>query len=282
MHIALLQTDIHWRAPEENFAQAANSLAGARALGARLAILPEMFSHGFCMDSALVAEAPDGPSTEFLRSRARALDMYVCGSIPITPSPTATPVNRFICAGPDGSIAHYDKMHPFTLAGEQHSYDPGQVITTFTVDGLRITPFICYDLRFANVFWSAAADTDLYIVIANWPAKRRQAFSTLLRARAIENQAYVAGVNRVGDGDGLHYDGGSALIDPQGQTLAELTDAPGICIVDIDTSAVAKLRAGLPFLADRLRESAASPGAESSQRHQWLPEHPSSRQDSEN
>ena len=116
------------------------------------------------------------------------------------PSKAELPFNRFVLAGPDGVAAVYDKIHPFSYGGEHEHYAAGAERLTVTVEGVRITPFVCYDLRFSDEFWTLAHDTDCYVVVANWPAPRRAHWSALLVARAIENQAFVVGVNRVGTG----------------------------------------------------------------------------------
>src|SRR4051794_17958874 len=148
-----------------------------------------------------IGEPEDGPSADFLHEQAARHGIWVGGSCPeIPPGPggggeraAALPYNSFVLAGPDGTTHRYRKLHPFTHAGEHERFRAGEKPLTVEVDGLRITPFICYDLRFADVFWTAAADTDVYLVPANWPSPRRQHWRTLLRARAIENQAYVVG-----------------------------------------------------------------------------------------
>ena len=122
---------------------------------------------------------------------------------------------------------------------------------TFDLDGVRVSPFVCYDLRFADDFWALATTTDLYVVVANWPAPRREHWSTLLRARAIENQAYVVGVNRVGSADGLDYVGDSAIIDPLGNVLTSAWTEQTVLMADVDTDRVTATRERFPFLADR-------------------------------
>jgi predicted amidohydrolase len=130
-------------------------------------------------------------------------------------------------------------------------YAAGERVVTAEVEGVRVTPFVCYDLRFPEPFRTAAAGTDLFAVVANWPDQRREHWRTLLRARAIENQAYVVGVNRAGDGNGLHYAGDSAAIAPLGETIVEADDREQVLFCDVDPEVVKKLRARFPALADR-------------------------------
>ena len=150
--------------------------------------------------------------------------MWVGGSCPEIPAGAAPddqrPCNCFVLAGPDGTVHRYRKIHPFTFGGEERYFRPGDDFVTVDIEGLRISMFVCYDLRFADEFWQLAADTDVYLVPANWPAKRRLHWQALLQARAIENQAYVVGVNRVGEGGGIAYCGDSRIVDPLGELLA--------------------------------------------------------------
>jgi predicted amidohydrolase len=218
MKIAAIQSDIIWEDPEANFARLRPEIRGAAASGARLVVLPEMFAWGFSMDTARVHEPPEGPSTQFLRSAAREHNLWICGSLPelsdADKTTQARPHNTLVLVGPKGQITRYRKIHPFTFAGEHEHYRAGDARVTVTIEGLRCTLFICYDLRFADEFWATAPQTDAYLVIANWPARRRLHWSTLARARAIENQAYVVAVNRVGEAAGMRYSGDSAISTP--------------------------------------------------------------------
>jgi predicted amidohydrolase len=156
-----------------------------------------------------------------------------------------------VLAGPDGEVHRYQKIHPFSFAGENEQYEPGEQFLTVLVEGVRVTVFICYDLRFADEFWQRAPDTDLYVVPANWPEPRREHWRTLLRARAIENQAYLVGCNRVGMVDKLNYTGDSAIIDPLGRPLVEASMVETVLSADVDAAEVARVRSRFPFLADR-------------------------------
>jgi predicted amidohydrolase len=249
MKIALLQTDIAWEDVPENHRRAARLLAVAASGGARLAILPEMFNTGFSMDSRRIAQPPGGSSESFLREQARALDLWILASIPESGEPA--PRNMALLVSPAGAVTRYAKIHPFSYAGEHEHYAAGERVVTADVEGLRVTPFVCYDLRFPEPFRLAAPDTDLFVVVANWPDERREHWRTLLRARAIENQAYVAGVNRVGDGGRLHYAGDSAVLTPLGETLAEGADKEIVLFADVDSASVQKLRTRFPALNDR-------------------------------
>src|SRR6185369_3707442 len=249
MKIALLQMNIAWEDVPENHCRAAMMLAEAAAGGARLAILPEMFNTGFSMDSRRIAQPPGGPSESFLRDQAKMSNLWILASVPESGEPA--PRNMALLVSPTGAVTRYAKIHPFSYAGEHEHYAAGERVVTADVEGVRVTPFVCYDLRFPEPFRLAAPDTDLFAVVANWPDERREHWRTLLRARAIENQAYVAGVNRVGDGGRLHYAGDSAGISPLGETLAEGDDRKRVLLCDIDPEGVSRLRARFPALEDR-------------------------------
>jgi predicted amidohydrolase len=252
MKVAAIQHDIVWERPTENHARLGPRIADAAASGARLVVLSEMYATGFSMNAAQIAEPVDGPSATFLAAQAAEHGVWVCGSVPTRAADGELPVNRFLLVAPDGTRHHYDKMHPFTFAGEHERYRAGDAPVTVEVEGIRTTPFVCYDLRFADDFWAAAADTDLYVVVANWPSARRAHWQTLLAARAIENQAYVMGVNRVGAGDGIEYSGDSRVIDPFGEVVAAAdADREQTLVADVDAGRVRDVRTRYPFLRDR-------------------------------
>ena len=251
MKVAGVQHDVVWEDRASTLARLEPQLAAAAGLGARLVVLSEMFPVGFSTEPERMAEPEDGPSTDFLRSQATALGVWLAGSVPINPAGGGRSVNRFLLAGPHGELEHYDKIHPFSYSGEHEHYDAGTRRVTFSVEGVRVTPFVCYDLRFADEFWAEATGTDCYVVVANWPAARRAHWQALLVARAIENQAYVVGVNRVGEGGGLTYAGDSRIVDPLGEVLAGGAGGETILLADVDPVVVAETRKRYPFLADR-------------------------------
>jgi len=250
--VAAIQHDIVWEDPAANFARLAPRIEAAAAAGARLAVLSEMYSTGFSMDTARVAEAVDGPSTRFLVDQATTHDLWVCGSVPVVHPGDDRPANTLVLAAPDGAVHRYRKIHPFTYGGENEKYAAGHDLVTVVVDGVRCSLFVCYDLRFADEFWGLAHATDCYVIVANWPAPRREHWRTLIRARAIENQAYVLAVNRVGRGGKLEYAGDSAVIDPFGEDLAVLDEPIEATVyADLDPEHVAAIRTKYPFLPDR-------------------------------
>ena len=253
MKVAVVQHDICFGDAAATIARLRPRVAEAAASGAQLVVLTEMFGPGFSMDTGAVSEPEDGPSATFLSASAVEHGVWVCGSAPIRTGGEAggKPVNRFLLAGPDGGTVVYDKIHPFSYSGEHEHYAAGHEVVHADVAGVRLTPFICYDLRFADLFWGAATVTDCYVVVANWPASRRHHWQALLRARAIENQAYVVAANRVGEGGGLDYAGDSCVIDPLGETLVAASGGETILYAEVYPETVGAVRKKFPFLTDR-------------------------------
>lgn len=251
MRIAGVQLDTVWEDRERSFARAMPWIDAAAAAGARLVVLPEMFACGFSMNTARIAEPFGGPSAKFLEEQARRHRLWICGSVPELTPGAERPHNTLIVAAPDGTLHRYRKIHPFTYADEHHHYAAGTERVTVDVEGLRCTLFVCYDLRFADEFWAEAPRTDCYVVVANWPSTRRAHWTTLLRARAIENQAYVVGVNRVGTGGNLDYAGDSRIYDPYGEALATAAGIETLLIAEVDPAVVEQARERFPFLSDR-------------------------------
>jgi len=251
MRIAAVQHDIVWEDRDANFERLAPQVARAAGAGAELVLLTETFSTGFSMTPG-IGEPEGGPSARFLADRAAEHGVWVGGTCPEIAAGEELPYNSFVLAGPDGSVHRYRKLHPFTHAGEHERFRAGEKPVTVEVGGLRITPFICYDLRFADVFWRAAPETDVYLVPANWPSPRRAHWQTLLQARAIENQAYVVGCNRVGTaGDGTEHAGDSRIVSPMGESLATASGVETIVLADVDADDVTATRDRLRFLPDR-------------------------------
>ncbi|HEX2073065.1 MAG TPA: nitrilase-related carbon-nitrogen hydrolase [Geodermatophilus sp.] len=251
MRIAALQHDIVWEDRAANFERLAPQVARAAGAGAELVLLAETFSTGFSMTPG-IGEPEGGPSARFLADRAAEHGIWVGGSCPEVAADGELPYNSFVLAGPDGTVHRYRKLHPFTHGGERERFRAGEKPVILEIGGLRITPFICYDLRFADVFWRAAPETDVYLVVANWPAARRHHWQTLLQARAIENQAYVVGCNRVGTaGDGTAHAGDSRIVSPMGELLATAAGTETLVLADVDPAEVAATRDRFRFLADR-------------------------------
>lgn len=255
LRVTLVQGDTRWHDPAANrahYGALLEPLAGAT----DLVVLPETFTSGFSNDAIDRAEGMDGPTVAWLRAQARRIGAAVTGSVQLrTPQGV---FNRLLWATPDGGLCHYDKRHLFRYAGEHQRYAAGRERLTVEWKGWRINPQICYDLRFPvfcrnrfDVERLGQPDFDLQIFVANWPSARAHAWNTLLRARAIENLCFVAAVNRVGvDGNGLHYAGDSALIDPLGQPRVHIREVEQTVTTVISAQALAEHRARFPAMLD--------------------------------
>ncbi|GGE99142.1 amidohydrolase [Hymenobacter cavernae] len=220
--VSFIQAALQWHDPAANRKELGRYI-GQISIATDLIILPEMFTTGFTMEAPQMAEKMDGPTISWMREVAAGHDAVVTGSIIIVDE-HGHYYNRLLWVRPDGSLSYYNKRHLFTMAGEHHTYSAGTERLVEEWRGWRICPLVCYDLRFP--VWSrnsAEAPYDLLLYVANWPAVRRTAWMTLLRARAIENLAYTVGVNCVGvDGNSISYAGDSALLDMRGEYLVEV------------------------------------------------------------
>jgi omega-amidase len=246
--VSLVQGATRWHDAEANREYYGALVRGAP--GSDLYVLPETFLSGFTNETLGNAEAMDGKGVAWLRQLADEVKATATGSMVIRDGDTV--FNRLLWASPGGGLAYYDKRHLFRMANEHHRYGGGNERLVVELNGWRILPQVCYDLRFP--VWlrnsrreeaTGGMDYDLAIFVANWPAPRRQPWRTLLRARAIENLSYVIGVNRVGvDGNELPYAGDSAVIDPVGEALVELGPQEQVVTVTLDPA---------PLLAHRKR-----------------------------
>lgn len=253
MNIYLVQRPIEWENPEKNFRAIEADLDGDPPLEGALVVFAEMFSTGFSFDLEEIGEAEDGPSSEFLRHLAMKYKICTVGSFPHRPSKESKGLNRLLAYYPDGRLAaYYDKIHPFSYGKEAEHYTGGTRLPLFEFQGWTICPSICYDLRFPEVYRYAAleAGADLFLCIANWPTPRRDHWNTLLRARAIENQAVMVAVNRIGQDPLNAYSGDSAVIDSRGKDLLNLEDQHTIGRVEIDHQDLLEWRQRFPALAD--------------------------------
>ena len=251
MRVMGLQPDVAWHDKPANHAIYRRMLADAAPPAGSLVVLPEMADTGFSMDVPAVTDTPGGESAAFLASLAAEFEVFVIGGL-VTTAPDGRGVNQAAVFSPDGvELGRYAKNYRFPLLGEPDHYAAGAGTFAFDWGGLRVCPVICYDLRFPELF-HAAGEVDLFAVIANWPASRVEHWATLLRARAIENQAYVIGVNRVGSDPNVPiYPGRSAVIGPDGATLAEAGAAAGFLTAEVDVEGLTLYRRSMPFLADR-------------------------------
>ena len=255
MIITLLQQDIVWGNPSANQKAAEGAMLAADK--SDLYVLPEMWSTGFATEPEGIAES-DGSSLNWMKQMANRLDAAVAGSI-------ATEIdgkyyNRFYFVKPanddnDNEIEYYDKHHLFTYSGEHLRYTAGERRVVVEWRGWRFLLQVCYDLRFPVFARNCAEGPDAYDValyVASWPTSRRAPWDALLRARAIENQCYVCGVDRTGDDPACHYNGGTAIIDAYGNTVAACPDGEVSAIrVELDMDKLAAFRKKFPVLSDR-------------------------------
>ena len=249
--IAALQLNTVWENRQKNFDRVQELSSRAKDEGAQVLVLPEMFATGFSLDTSVTAEDPKGETHSFLKKLAADLGVYVIGGY-VQRRREGTGLNTALSISPAGvTLAEYGKVHLFSFLGEDKVHQAGAGPRPFQIEGVEAACFICYDLRFQGLFGLVAERAHLIFVIASWPKARQHHWNTLLTARAIENQLYIVGVNRVGTGGGIDYAGGSAIIDPQGRTVAQGGDQEEIVIADIDGDLVEQTRREMPFLLDR-------------------------------
>jgi omega-amidase len=252
MKIYCCQFDIAWEDKTANFETVRNLFADAKPASGSLVLLPEMFATGFSMNVADIAEERlDGPTLHFLSQCAEEFGIYLIGGF-VSSGAGGKGHNQLAIFGPGGQrVADYVKIHPFSYGEESRYYAGGGRICQFAWAGANVSPFICYDLRFPEIFRIAVRDgTEIFTVIANWPQARQPHWLVLLRARAIENQAYVAAVNRIGSDPRLAYGGRSQIIDPRGEILADAGEGAGVINAEINLPELRKYRADFPVLTD--------------------------------
>jgi omega-amidase len=256
VNVIALQFDIAWEDKPANFEKVRGLLAQATPPRDSLIVLPEMFATGFSMNADKILEPYDGPTERFLASAAKEFGICLIGGAAMR-GRDGRARNQALAFSPEGElIAVYAKRHPFTPGGEADHYTAGEGPAVFRWGDCHVSPFVCYDLRFPEIFREVAAthQPELFAVIANWPEKRIHHWVRLLQARAIENQAYVVGVNRVGSDPFYAYPGRSLIIDPQGEIMADAGNREGFIRAELDLATLRKYREGLPFLADLRRQ----------------------------
>jgi omega-amidase len=260
LHVSLVQGATRWHDPAGNrdyYGGLMSPLRGAT----DLVMLPETFTSGFSNEAIHNAETMEGPTVAWLRKQSRDIGAAITGSVQIRDDDGAgsnNVFNRLIFATPDGEIQHYDKRHLFRYAKEHERYAAGRERLTVEWKGWRICPLVCYDLRFPvysrnrfDVERPGGLGYDLLLYVANWPSARAYPWKTLLRARAIENLCFVAGLNRVGnDGNGLHYAGDSAVIDFLGHPLSESTDEEVVTTTTLSAAELLAHRERFPAMLD--------------------------------
>lgn len=263
--ITLIQTHLHWEDKKANLDMLQRKIEGIKEK-TELVILPEMFTTGFSMKPERLAEKMDGETVQWMKKIAGERKIILTGSVIIEDSSANAPdekkyFNRLIWMLPNGEYGIYDKRHLFAFGEEHKHYSPGNKKLIASVKGWKINLQVCYDLRFP--VWARQSPPslerpidgsgmyDLLINVANWPDKRRLAWKTLLRARAIENQCFVVGVNRVGqDGNKIYYNGDSTIIDPLGEIIYHKNMFEDIITCTLHKEAITKIRNEFPFWKD--------------------------------
>ena len=249
MIVSSIQQDLQWEDSVSNLKKFEVQLAQLHP-SVDLVLLPEMFTTGFTMHPEGVAEPMEGPSHQWMKRQAKAYGAVFCGSLVIEEA--GKYFNRLLWVDPGGQTSYYDKRHLFSLVGEEKIYRPSTSrAPIFEWKGWKICPLICYDLRFP-VYSRNSEGYDLLIYVANWPSRRAFAWQTLLRARAIENQAYCIGVNRIGtDANGIAYQGDTMVLDFKGETIAHIAHKPQVVQVELDLQELSEFREKYAFLKDQ-------------------------------
>lgn len=252
MNVIALQYDIAWEDRETNFDIVRRLLTKSTVSPGSLIVLPEMFSTGFSMDVAKVAETKKSGVEKFLSSLAWQYESHVIGGLVSKDSSSGMGRNEVAVYDPSGRpVALYQKNHTFSYNDESNHYQPGEGLAMFRWHDFTVCPVICYDLRFPELFREGVRNgADLFTVSANWPDARLRHWKTLLDARAIENLAYVVGVNRVGSDPRFRYSGGSRILNHHGVVLAEAGDSEAVLACDLDHAEMRSWRREFPALDD--------------------------------
>lgn len=251
--LTLIQADLRWEDKTANL-QHLGDMIGNLKEKTEVVLLPEMFSTGFSMDTVRLGESMVGPTVSWMRKTAAEKKVILAGSFIATAN--GEHFNRLVWMLPNGQQGCYDKRHLFAYADEDRHYAPGAGRLIASVKGWRINLQVCYDLRFPVWARNSLDETgqpeyDILVYVANWPERRNLAWKTLLQARAIENQCYVIGVNRVGtDGKDIHYSGDSMVVDPLGEILYHHADTEDVHTLTLEKTRLEEVRTRFPFLRD--------------------------------
>jgi predicted amidohydrolase len=252
MKIALIQLNITAEAKQTNYERAESFIKKAAQEACDVAVLPELFSTGFPKNIVAIADEEEGETASVLSKLAKGYNMNLIAGF--TEKAIGSEKAKNVAAvynREGGLIAKYTKIHPFSFTKEDRYFTSGDRLVTFEVEGIPSGIFICYDLRFPEIFRSIAKDVHLIFIIANWPTARKEHWETLLKARAIENQCFVIGVNRTGtDHQGLHFPGASHIFDPFGEDICIGDETAELVMAKIDVAQVIKVRSDFPFLQD--------------------------------
>ena len=252
MKMALIQMNMDWENKKANLAKTEKFFRKAARESCDVLVFPEMFNTGFSMNIPSVAEEERGETFSFLSRLAKEYRINVIAGFAVKAAAQGKVYNQAFAFARNGSVAAvHSKIHPFCLAGEDQFFNAGKTPVIFRIEGISASIFICYDLRFPEIFRNVAKKVSLIFVIANWPASRKDHWTTLLKARAIENQCFVVGVNRTGkDGNGISYPGASHVFDPLGKVICKGTAKEQFIACQIDPGIVSEVRTRFPFLED--------------------------------
>ena len=250
MKLALIQFNSEWESKNSNLQKALSFIKKAASEKCDVVVFPEMFNTGFSMDIPSIAEEKNGKTFQFLSHQAKCNNIHIIAGWASYASSHKKGHNMAMVFDRKGDlIAKYIKLHPFSFANEDDHFIAGNNVVHFNIMGIPSSIFICYDLRFPEVFRNIAKSVHVIFVIANWPDSRIEHWNTLLKARAIENQCFIIGVNRMGkDGNGLIYSGNSQVFDPWGNELCHKNNEFISC--EINTKVVTSTRKDYPFLKD--------------------------------
>jgi predicted amidohydrolase len=251
MRVIGVQLDIAWEDKAATIDRARRLIDSARPDRGSLVVLPEMFATGFSMNVAAIAEGRERQAERFLEALAREYGVYALGGV-VNIASDGKGRNQAVVYAPEGTeICRYDKNYPFTMGGEAEHYRGGDRCAFFDWNGLKVSPMVCYDLRFPEPFRAAVRQgAQMFVTIASWPSYRTHHWTTLLAARAIENLAYVVGVNRCGRDPKHPYPGRSTIVDPHGKVLADAGEGECTVSADVDATVVEVWRHEFPALRD--------------------------------
>lgn len=251
LRVYAVQPDVAWHDPATNRDRVRRMVETANVEPGSLIALPETFASGFTNDVDAATDSPANETALFLEELAADTQSYVIGGLVSSDPLTGLGLNQAVCCSPTaGEVLRYAKVNRFPMSGEPDHFAAGEAVDVFDVEGVggaSVCPLICYDLRFPETF-RLGAGSDVFVLIANWPATRMHHWHALLRARAIENQAFVVGVNRTGSDPAVQYSGGTVIYDYDGHCVTELDERPGIASALLDLSALRQFRRQLPFL----------------------------------
>lgn len=252
MRLGLAQMDIVWEDTPANMDKCQEFIKLAAKSKVELILFPEMILTGFTMNIDKL-NIPEDRIINWFKDKAIKNSINIGFGYAIKEKTKG--INKFAIVSKEGLLlANYTKMHPFSYGGEDRKYDKGEEICFCNIESTKITPFICYDLRFPEIFQIASKTSKLITVAANWPKSRQEHWLTLLKARAIENQCFIAGINRVGIGDGIEYDGASVIINPLGEILNDINSREILIIEEIDFNLVNEIRDSFSLKDDRREE----------------------------